>query len=272
MLPLSSQTIAIAEGRQGDLLAGMLERAGAQVRACPMLSIHDAPDQAPVEAWLRALCGGGMDEVIFYTGEGVKRLLAAAQRLGLEAQTVEALGKARRVVRGNKPVRELQAHDLRDNLVAEPATTDGLIALLEPMELRGHRVGLQLFGTDPAVRLTEFLAGKGAVALPVAPYVYAGAADDAQVVCLIRALAGEAPGDKVDAIAFTSASQWNRLKEVAQSQGLADLLRRGMAQTCVAAVGPNVQEKLQADGIRVDCLPADETWFMNALVRALGKK
>lgn len=268
MLPLFGQTVAIAETRQDRVLAGMLERAGAKVWLCPMVAILDAPDQAPVLAWIRALDDGELDDVIFYTGEGVRRLREAAERAGLEREFALGLSRVRRIVRGNKPVRELQAMGLREDFTVEPPTTDGVLAWLDSQNMAGRRVGIQLYGTDPNARLMEALAVRGAHALPVAPYVYASAADEAQVEALIHAMAEE----KVDAIVFTSASQWGRLKEVAETRQLAHALRAGMEKACVAAVGPNVLEKLRADHIRVDCMPADETWFMNALVRALGKQ
>ena len=53
--PLAGRTIALAEGRQLEELAEMLEKEGATALRCPMVSILDAPDPAPVLAWLREL-------------------------------------------------------------------------------------------------------------------------------------------------------------------------------------------------------------------------
>jgi len=52
-LPLTGRTIAIPETRELDLFAQMLESRGATTLRCPLVSILDAPDPAPVEAWLR---------------------------------------------------------------------------------------------------------------------------------------------------------------------------------------------------------------------------
>src|SRR5262249_54397180 len=46
--PLEGRTVALAEGRQLEELAELLEREGAATFRCPMLSILDAPDPAPV--------------------------------------------------------------------------------------------------------------------------------------------------------------------------------------------------------------------------------
>ena len=57
------------------------------------------------------------------------------------------------------------------------------------MNLTGRRIGVQLYGTDPNERLMAFLASAGAVALPVAPYIYAPASHEDKVADLIQGLA-----------------------------------------------------------------------------------
>ncbi len=105
--PLHERTIALAEGRQLAELADMLEKEGATVLRCPMLSILDAPDPAPVLAWLRDLAADAFGYVILLTGEGMRRLLALAERNGLRDAVIAALGRTRTVSRGPKPARTL---------------------------------------------------------------------------------------------------------------------------------------------------------------------
>ena len=99
----------------------------------------------------------------------------------------------------------------------------------------------------------------------MAPYVYASASDDAAVVELIAALA-EA---RVDAIAFTSASQVDRLWQVAAAPGAEARLRDGLARVRVAAIGPIVDEALAARGVRIDVMP-EKAFVMRRLVDALA--
>ena len=55
----------VPETRELALFIGMLEERGATCLPCPLVAIHDAPDPAPVEAWLRrfiatrTLCSAG---------------------------------------------------------------------------------------------------------------------------------------------------------------------------------------------------------------------
>jgi uroporphyrinogen-III synthase len=97
---LQGRRIAVPESRELDLFAGMLERQGAVTVRCPLVSIHDVEDAAPVQAWLERLAGGQHDSLILYTGEGLARLLGFARRGGIEAEVIAGLRQTRKIVRG----------------------------------------------------------------------------------------------------------------------------------------------------------------------------
>lgn len=270
--PLAGRTIALPEARELDRLAVLIEAEGARTWRCPLVAIHDAPDGRPVEAWLRALAAGELDDLIFLTGEGLRRLLAAAERIGVRGEVVAALGRARKVTRGPKPARALHEIGLHPDLAASIPTTAGVIEALSALDLSGRRVGVQLYGEDPNRPLVDFLEGAGAIVRTVAPYIYASASDAGAVVSLIDAL----DAGQVDAVAFTSASQVDRLFQVGGGpsgggqggQGADDRLRAALARACVAAIGPIVVEALGARGVRIDVVP-DKAFVMRNLVGAL---
>src|SRR5262245_5134373 len=204
--PLEGKTIALAEGRQLEELAALLEAEGAVPLRCPLVGILDAPDAAPVEAWLRQLLAGRLDWVVLMTGEAVRRLHGFAQRAGIEKEYVEALEKARTVTRGPKPVKALKELGLGPTQVAGAPTTAGVIETLRPEALTGKTIGVTLYGRDNP-ELEQFLTGAGAAYRPVLSYVYAPAADEERVVELIDRLGrGE-----VAALLITSAPQVDRL-------------------------------------------------------------
>ncbi|HVR04038.1 MAG TPA: uroporphyrinogen-III synthase, partial [Polyangia bacterium] len=99
--------------------------------------------------------------------------------------------------------------------------------------------------------------------------VYASASDTGRVEALIASLAD----GSVDVIAFTSASQVDRLWQVAREAGAEERLAAGLARVRVAAIGPIVLEALAARRVRVDVMP-EKSFVMrrlvNALVEALG--
>jgi uroporphyrinogen-III synthase len=123
--PLEGRTVALAEGRQLEELAQMLEKEGATTLRCPMVSILDAPDSAPVIDWLQELIAGRFDYVVLMTGEALRRLLGFAEREGLRDQVTAALGKTRTLTRGPKPVQALKQVGLAPTKVADAPTTDG---------------------------------------------------------------------------------------------------------------------------------------------------
>jgi uroporphyrinogen-III synthase len=128
---------------------------------------------------------------------------------------------------------------------------------------------VQLYGTEPNRPLVDALARAGAQVRVVAPYVYAPASDAERIVALIAALDGGA----VDAIAFTSASQVDRLWQVARDASAEDRLVRGLGRARVAAIGPIVVEALGARGVRAAIVP-EKSFVMrrlvNEIVAALG--
>lgn len=263
---LENRKIALAESRELDLLAGMLEREGAAVLRCPLVAIKDTPDTAAVEAWLKRIVAGGCDDVIFYTGEGMRRLLGFAERAGAREDFVAALTHVRKITRGPKPVKALRAAGLEPDLTAAAPTTEGLIATLKQHDLKGRRVGLQIYGQEPNQQLVDFLKGQGAEVDIVAPYIYASETEDAAVADCIRALSQGA----VDVIAFTSTPQIKRLDDVAKAANLTEELKRGYACTKVAAVGPIVAAELEKRGIRTDAMPAT-SFTMKPLVKAIAR-
>lgn len=264
-MSLENRTIALAEGRQLEELAQMLEKEGARTLRCPLVSILDPPDDAPALAWLRQLCAGAFDLVILFTGEGVRRLLDCGARHGLRDDVIAALGRTRLLARGPKPVKALKDVGLASAVVAPAPTTDGVIAALRAEDLHGRTVGIQLY-RDSNPPLTDFLQQAGAKVATVLPYIYAPAADDARVAELI----GQLAAGRVDALVFTSSPQVDRLFEVAEERGLIDPLRQGLARTQVASVGPVLSESLQRHGVHVHVSP-EQGFVMKNLVQLLKR-
>jgi uroporphyrinogen-III synthase len=262
--PLSGRRIVVPETRELDLFARMLEDRGAEVVRCPMVAIVDAPDPAPVDAWLRRVIAGACDDLILFTGEGLRRLLGSARRSGLEPVFVAALARLRKITRGPKPVRALREIGLDADLAAQPPTTEGVIATLAALDLKGRRVGVQLYPDSTHDALLGFLQAAGAAADPVLPYVYVSAADDRQVIDVIDRMAD----GEVDAIAFTSAPQVRRLFNVAVASGHEARLSEALLRTKVASVGPVVGDELRRIGARVD-IATNGSYFMKPLVNEI---
>ena len=265
---LDGRRIAVPESRQLDVLEGLLVRRGAGVLRCPLVSIVDAPDPAPIVEWLLDFVERPPDIFILLTGEGLARLHGFAETAGIdEAELVAALKRTTLVSRGPKPARELRYFGLVPDVFAAAPTTAGVIDSLRGMDVQGRRVAVQLYGDDPNETLLTWLEKHSATVTTVAPYRYAPRLSLECVVDLIQALG---KGD-LDAIVFTSMAQVERLFEVAAGVGRTDELKAGLARTCVAAIGPVVSATLAEHGCRVDVMP-EERYFMKPLVHALSNR
>ncbi|MGH8200678.1 MAG: uroporphyrinogen-III synthase [Steroidobacteraceae bacterium] len=260
--PLAGRTIAVPESRALEVFAALLERRGARVIRCPLVAIRDAPEWGPVLDWSRQLAAAALDDLILLTGEGLRRILACIERHepALRPRFIDALGRVRKIVRGPKPAKVLRELGLKAQIAAETPTTDGVIASLRGLDLRGRRMGVQLYGSEPNRTLVDFLASAGATVATVAPYVYADAADEQAV----RGLLEQLRAGLVDAIAFTSSAQIERLIAVASEDGA----RSALANTLVAAIGPVVVATLRRHGIAARLMP-EESFFLKPLTRAL---
>jgi len=262
--PLSAWTIAIGETRERERLCEMLRAKGATVVSCPVVAAADAPDSAPVEQWLRGLAAGELDLCVFYTGEGTRRLLATAQRMGIAADVHRALAAVQTVARGPKSARALRDVGLLPSLALETPTTEGIIDLLRTRDLAGAKVGVQLYPRASSKRLLQFLRGAGAEPRPVFPYVYADGSEEP----VVRDLVARMVSGHVDVMVFTSRAQVDRLFEVAARLGLEAALTAGLRRTRIATIGPVVAAAVRARNLRVGIVPA-ELFFMKSLVNEI---
>jgi uroporphyrinogen-III synthase len=256
--------VAVPEGRQHLTMVQLLENRGAKVISIPLVSILDAPDPQPVIAWITRFIAQPPDLFILLTGEGLRRLLALAEKHDLKEKFIQVLHGIRTLCRGPKPEQVLGTLGLQATLKASEPTTEGVITTLQTIDLKGQRVCLQLYGEDPNFRLQDFLGEKGADTDVVAPYVYASKEDEDKVAGFIQDMSE----GKVDLVAFTSQPQLKRLQEVAKARQMLPLLQTGLAKVTIAAVGPVVKEQLEAAGFTVAIMP-ERVYFMKPLVAAI---
>ncbi|MCK1359055.1 uroporphyrinogen-III synthase [Bradyrhizobium sp. 199] len=263
---LNGTRILILETREEAQFSKLLAEQGAEVVQCPMFTIHDAPDPAPVEAWIRRAIDKPLDDLVLMTGEGLRRIMKLARASGFDADLVAALAKTRKFTRGPKPGKALREVGLDAQQTTEKPTTEGVIQMLGKLDLRGRRLGLQLYPDKDHSALTGALAAQGAVVDPVLPYVYDSRAADANIITAIDDMAA----GRIDALALTNLGQVRRLIEAAKAHGSESKLRAGLERTLIASVGPAVSGELAAHGLRTDVSPAEEAYFMRPLISAMA--
>jgi uroporphyrinogen-III synthase len=263
---LNGYRILILETREEAQFSRLLTEQGADVLQCPMFAIHDAPDPAPVEAWIRRFIAKPFDDLVLMTGEGLRRLMKVARQANCDADFIAALGKARKFARGPKPGRALREIGLEPQVTTEKPTSEGIVEMLSQIDLKGHRLGLQLYPDKDHSALIGAISAQGADVDTVLPYVYDAKAADTNIVTAIEEMAA----GKVDAIALTSSGQPRRLFEVAKAHGCEARLREGLKRTPIASVGPVVSDELSTHGLKPDITPAGEAYFMKPLISAMA--
>lgn len=263
---LNGYRILILETREEAQFSRLLAEQGADVLQCPMFTIHDAPDPAPIEAWIRRAIERPLDDLVLMTGEGLRRLMKVVRRIDVEAEFVGSLGKARKFARGPKPGRALREIGLEPQMTTEKPTSEGVAEMLAKLDLSGHRLGLQLYPDKDHATLIAAINAQGAEVDTVLPYVYDAQAADANIVTAIEQMAQ----GRIDAIALTSSGQVRRLMEVAQAHRCEAQLRDGLERTPIASVGPVVSNELKTYGLSTDIYPANDAFFMKPLISAMA--
>ena len=263
---LNGYRILILETREEAQFSRLLTEQGADVLQCPMFTIHDAPDPAPIEAWIGRFIANPCDDMVLMTGEGLRRLMKVVRRIDAEPAFVTALGSARKFIRGPKPGKALREIGLEPQVTTEKPTSEGVAEMLSRIDLRGRRLALQLYPDKDHSVLIGAIKAQGAEVDTVLPYVYDAQAADANIVTAIDEMAA----GRIDAIALTNLGQIRRLIEVARARGCEDRLRDGLARTPIASVGPVVSDELKSHGLRTDISPANGAYFMKPLISAMA--
>src|SRR5579872_3621545 len=204
---LNGYRILILETREEAQFSRLLSEQGADVLQCPMFAIHDAPDPAPIEAWIGRAIDKPFDDLVLMTGEGLRRLMKVVKRIGVEKDFIAALGKMRKFARGPKPGRALREIGLEPQQTTEKPTSEGVADMLSRVELKGHRLALQLYPDKDHSALIGAIKAQGAEVETVLPYIYDPKAADGKIVAAIEELSF----GKIDAIALTNLGQLRRL-------------------------------------------------------------
>ncbi|MGA2397802.1 MAG: uroporphyrinogen-III synthase [Steroidobacteraceae bacterium] len=237
--------IAILEARTGAHLAELISRQGAVPLLAPALEEVPDVDPAAVAALLKDWGTRPFRMMIFQTGVGTRALFQVTDSLGSTSLLLDLLGKATVVVRGPKPLGELNARGVRiDIRAASPFTSETVLAATGAISVEGARVVVQRYG-EANHKLCAALTARGASVQEIATYRWALPADLRPLERLIDALASSA----VDAVVFTSAVQVKHLFAVAERMGRAADLPGLMRGLIVASIGPVCSRALEERGI-----------------------
>ena len=244
-LRMKSKVVAILETRAGAHLGELVARRGGVPMLAPAL--EEVPDADPraVLAMLERWRSDPFKICIFQTGVGTRALFSATDAANLTAEMKQLLAASMVVVRGPKPVGELNAREIRIDIRADsPFTTETVLAALAGTEVKDSSILVQRYGAaNQALRAA--LEARGARVHEIATYRWALPADTQPLVELLAAL-GQG---RVDAVVFTSAVQMHNLYAIAQKAGSAAQLAGHLNRLIVASIGPVCSRTLRDYGV-----------------------
>lgn len=236
------------ESRRSSEMATLIARFGGRPIAAPALREVPLESNRAARDFAASLERGEFDVVILLTGVGVRALLEAIQPDYSRERFAAALGRAKAVVRGPKPLAVLRELQVPVWVTApEPNTWREVLAAMEALAheqpLAGARVAVQEYGVSNP-DLLEALRARGSQVTAVPVYRWELPADVSPMRDAIDALARR----DIDVVLVTSGVQIAHLWQIADEMGLHDAVRRALQETVVASIGPTTSEELARRG------------------------
>jgi uroporphyrinogen decarboxylase len=240
------------ESRMAAEAAAMIERRGGVAIVAPAMREVALEDNPAAFDFAARLLAGTIDVAIFLTGVGVRTLLRAIETRYDSRAIVAALGRIVTAVRGPKPLHALRELGVEPTVTApEPNTWRELLAALcAHGEVRGKRVAVQEYGVSNRDLLAA-LEARGATVTVVPVYRWTLPQDRAPLVSALHTIASGG----ADAAIFTSSHQVTNVMQMAEAEGIAREVRRGLAAMAVGSIGPVCTAELRAHSIGVDFEP-----------------
>jgi uroporphyrinogen-III synthase len=254
--PLDGIRVAITENRYPEQLTQLLERHGATVLSCPLLKETPVEDASGARRFISICENMQVDYIVFYTGVGVDFLFKAVNK-------PEVVSRSKILARGPKAVYALRRAGLEPDMVAESATTEGIVRTLSREPLKNKTILVQLYGSaNPDLHTA--LQKQGATVMGVSIYSYTQASDTQAIENLVRKLMSK----DIDAITFTSAMQVPFLFRTAGALvDPAKFRERLKKNVIVASVGEVTSRALTEAGVEPHVTPSEPK--MGPMVRAL---
>jgi uroporphyrinogen-III synthase len=245
------QVLAL-ESRRATELAALIAAFGGRPLVAPAL--REVPRESNTEAldFAAALMRDEFDVVVFLTGAGTRALATVIEPACPRATFTAALARTRVVARGPKPLAALRELQVPIWVVApEPNTWRELLAAVdaraEERPLEGARIAVQEYGVSNT-ELLEAFRRRGARVTSVPVYRWALPEDVAPLKSAVTAISrGE-----VDVVMFTTSVQVVHLWQIVEEMRVEAEVRRGLARSVIASIGPTTSEELRRHALAAD--------------------
>jgi uroporphyrinogen-III synthase len=240
------------ESRRAAEIETLISKLGGKCLLAP--SLREVPLESNTGAlrFAAALIDGQFDVVAFLTGVGARALLGAIELHHPRDAFLAALARTRIAVRGPKPLSVMREWGVPVWVVApEPNTWRELVTAMEAraaeQPIRGARIAVQEYG-ESNTELLNALESRGARVTPVPVYQWSLPED----VEPLKTAATELARGNVDVILLTSGVQFAHLWRIAEELHLEKEVRRELARSVIASIGPTTSQDLSRHGMTAD--------------------
>ena len=247
-MPFDGLRVLSLESRRATEIERLIRGQKGEPFVAPSMRELPLEENPRALAFGERLFRGEFEMMILLTGVGTRLLAQILETRWPAGAFQDALRRLTVVARGSKPMAVLREWNVPVAVaVPEPNTWREILAAIADRPER--RVAVQEYGR-PSTELIEGLREREVTSVPV--YQWDLPVDREPLKEAIRRLAA----GNFDVILFTTSIQVSHLFRVAVELGLEDAVRRALAHTAIASVGPTTTEMLSDFGIKPDLEPS----------------
>ncbi|MDH7606102.1 MAG: uroporphyrinogen-III synthase [Melioribacter sp.] len=267
---MENKVIAILENRTSEQLANLIRKNGGIPFLAPAIS--EVPD-ININELINLITKWDImppDIFIFQTGVGVKFLFEAVKNIGLNDKFFYHLNRAKIIVRSNKPAAALRTYNVHPTGYAkEPFTTSEVIIELMKYDLKNKNIVIQNYGEKNEL-LRKTIVEKGGNVTEITSYKWDLPSNVQPLIGLMDAL----ENNRIDVVAFTSASQVSNLFRLANRLNRIKRLIENLNRVFIISIGPVCSSALRNFGVNVtkESNPPKLIYLINAINEVIQKK
>jgi uroporphyrinogen-III synthase len=252
--PLKGKTVALTRPiGQAEEAGKLIEAKGGIPYYIPAIEIKPLSNPEPVKRFITELQAGKVDYTILMSTNGVKHLFAVADSISQTDALRCGLGRSFVIGVGPRTAQELEAYGVHVDLVPEKYSSEGLLEVLKPRDVKGKVIRIPRT-TSATPTLTDQLTAMGADVQEIHVYESGLPVDGA----LKNKFYEDLKAGRVDAVLFGSGlSAKNIFKMLTEKAPMEQLRQLFAEKVTVVAIGPTTAQALEELKIKVDVVPKD---------------
>ncbi|XHH09244.1 MAG: uroporphyrinogen-III synthase [Candidatus Bathyarchaeia archaeon] len=251
---LKGKTIALTRPvGQAEEAGKLIEAKGGIPYYIPAIEIKPLSNPEPVKHFITELQACQVDYVILMSTNGVKYLFAVAESLCQVAALRCGLARSFVIGVGPRTAQELEAYGVHVDLVPEKYSSEGLLEVLKPRDIKGKVIRIPRT-TSATPTLTDQLTELGADVQEIHVYESGLPVDEALKTKFYQDL----KDGRIDAILFGSGLSAKNIFKMLTEKASMEQLRKLLAEkVTVVAIGPTTAQALEELAVKVDVVPKD---------------